>query len=102
MRPPGPSTKTPSACSPPPVGNLPYRLPERPPVIYISAVSRPNNVLEVQASGHKPRTLTPAFCNVNAAGVPGALCKRQRVCSVSPSYFCSSPNFHFTTLPPPP
>src|SRR5258708_12049623 len=69
------STKTPSACSPPPAGNLPYRLPKQPPVIYISAVSRPNNVLEVHASGHKPATLTLPFCNVNAVEVPEALSK---------------------------
>src|SRR6202165_3978070 len=39
-------------------------------MIYISAVSRPNNVLEVQAVGHKPRGLIPAFRNINDAEDP--------------------------------
>src|SRR6267143_5241570 len=39
-------------------------------MIYISAVSRPNNVAEVQAVGHKPRGPIPAFRNVNDAEVP--------------------------------
>src|SRR6266851_7265163 len=38
--------------------------------MYISAVSRPNNVLEVQVTGRKPRTLIPAFRSDNDAGVP--------------------------------
>src|ERR1019366_9781702 len=41
--------------------NPPYRLPKHPPVMYISAVSRPSNVLEVQVACDKPRTLIPAF-----------------------------------------
>src|ERR1700687_6446779 len=32
--------------------------------MYISAVSRPNSVLEIQAVGRKPRTLIPAFSKV--------------------------------------
>src|SRR6266851_7869839 len=38
--------------------------------MYISAVSRPNNVLEVQVTDRKPRTLIPAFRSDNDAGVP--------------------------------
>src|SRR5260370_249555 len=38
--------------------------------MYISAVSRPNNVLEVQVTGRKPRTLIPAFRSDNDAEVP--------------------------------
>src|ERR1700687_1800041 len=49
---------------PPPAGNPPYRLPKHPPLMYISAVSRPNSVLEIQAVGRKPRTLIPAFSKV--------------------------------------
>src|SRR5260370_39130322 len=50
--------------------NPSYRLPKHPPLMYISAVSRPNNVLEVQVTGRKPRTLIPAFRSDNDAEVP--------------------------------
>src|SRR6202795_3280796 len=70
MRGPRPQQKTVSACRTCAGQNPPYRLPKHPPVIYISAVSRPNNVLEVQAVGHKPRGLIPAFRNINDAEDP--------------------------------
>src|SRR4029077_2002808 len=61
------ATKTISACRTCASQNPPYRLSKHPAVIYISAVSRPNDVLDVQAVDHKPRTLIPAFRNVNDA-----------------------------------
>src|SRR5260370_16669814 len=50
--------------------NPSYRLPKPPPLMYISAVSRPNNVLEVQVTGRKPRTLISAFRSDNDAEDP--------------------------------
>src|SRR5712692_5560591 len=50
--------------------NPSYRLPKHPPLMYISAVSRPNNVLEVQVTGRKPRTLISAFRSDNDAEDP--------------------------------
>src|SRR5208337_361142 len=50
-------TNTVSACWPPPAGNPPYRLPNHPSLMYISAVARPNNVLEALVVFDKPRTL---------------------------------------------
>src|SRR5713226_1540107 len=50
--------------------NLSYRLPKHPLLMYISAVSRPNNVLKVQVTGRKPRTLIPAFRGNNDAEDP--------------------------------
>src|SRR5260370_21457990 len=38
--------------------------------MYISAVSRAKNVLEVQVTDRKPRTLIPAFRSDNDAEVP--------------------------------
>src|SRR5208283_3516389 len=63
---------------PPPVslrhlaGNSPYCLPKHPPVMYISAVSRANNVLEVQPAGHKPRRLIPPSAAIMMRKLPGA------------------------------
>src|SRR5260370_23421355 len=55
--------------------NPSYRLPKHPPLMYISAVSRPKNVLEVQVTDRKPRTLIPAFRTDNDAEVPRSLMK---------------------------
>jgi hypothetical protein len=54
-------------------GNLPYGLPNTPPLMYISAVSRPNTVLEVQVTREKPRSLIAAFRGIMMREIPGAL-----------------------------
>ncbi len=54
-------------------GSPPYCLPKDPLLMYISAVSRPNNVLEVQVTREKPRSQILAFRGDNNAGIPGAL-----------------------------
>jgi hypothetical protein len=41
--------------------------------MYISAVSRPKNVLDLQAAGDRLRSLIPAFRTLDAAEDPGAL-----------------------------
>jgi hypothetical protein len=41
--------------------------------MYISAVSRPENVLEAQAAGDRLRNLIPAFRTLDVAEDPGAL-----------------------------
>src|SRR3981081_4345812 len=53
-----------------PPATPPYLLPKHPPVIYISAVSHPNNVVGVQSVGHKPRTLDTRFRNINDTEAP--------------------------------
>src|SRR5713101_1257512 len=55
---------------PAPASNPPYRSPKHPAVIYISAVSRPNDVLDVQAVDRKTAHFDSAFRNVNDAEVP--------------------------------
>src|ERR1700693_2764875 len=55
---------------PAPASNPPYRLPKHPPVIYISAVSRPNDVLDVQAVDRKTAHFDSVFRNDNDAEVP--------------------------------
>jgi len=47
--------------------------------MYISAVSRPNNVLDVQLAGHKPRRLFPYFRNLEVAEAPRSLMKAKLV-----------------------
>src|ERR1700675_2858271 len=67
MRGPRPQQKTVSACRTCASETPPYRLLKLPAVIYISAFSRPNHVLDGQALDHKPRPLIPAFRNVHDA-----------------------------------
>jgi hypothetical protein len=57
----------------PPSGSPPYCLPKDPLLMYISAVSRPNTVLEVQVTREKPRSLIAAFRGIMMREIPGAL-----------------------------
>jgi hypothetical protein len=50
----------------------PYCLPKDPLLMYISAVSRPNNVLEVQVT-EKPSSLIPPSVAIMMREIPGAL-----------------------------
>jgi hypothetical protein len=59
-------------CAPPSPGNPPYCLPNPPPLMYISAVSRPPNAV-LEELVIEPRTTSPAFATSMLRKIPGAL-----------------------------